>query len=52
MARKSILGEVVILNESARSAAEAAAGHPHAVFPTIYSELLRSTRARPLKVGD
>ena len=30
----------------------AAAGHPHAVFPTSYSELLRCTRARPLKVGD
>ena len=30
----------------------AAAGHPHAVFPTSYQELLKSTGARPLKVGD
>ena len=30
----------------------AAAGHPHAVFPTSYSELLKCTQARPLKVGD
>ena len=30
----------------------AAAGHPHAVFPTSYSELLRCTQARPLKVGN
>ena len=30
----------------------AAAGHPHAVFPTNYEELIKSTKARPLKVGD
>ncbi len=30
----------------------AAAGHPHAVFPTSFSELLTCTQARPLKVGD
>jgi prolyl-tRNA editing enzyme YbaK/EbsC (Cys-tRNA(Pro) deacylase) len=30
----------------------AAAGHPHAVFPTSYDELLRCTGARPMKVGE
>lgn len=30
----------------------AAAGHPHAVFPTSFQELLESTGATPLKVGD
>lgn len=29
----------------------AAAGHPHTVFPTTYSELLSATGARPLVVG-
>jgi prolyl-tRNA editing enzyme YbaK/EbsC (Cys-tRNA(Pro) deacylase) len=30
----------------------AAAGHPHAVFPTTYSELLKYTRAKAMVVGD
>ncbi len=30
----------------------AAAGHPHSVFPTTFSELIRMTGAKPLKVGD
>ena len=30
----------------------AAAGHPHAVFPTTYSELLKYTFARAMVVGD
>ena len=30
----------------------AAAGHPHAVFPTTYDELLKCTSARPLVVGE
>jgi len=30
----------------------AAAGHPHAVFPTSFSELQRATGATPAKVGD
>ena len=30
----------------------AAAGHPHAVFPTTYSELLKYTSARAMVVGD
>ena len=30
----------------------AAAGHPHAVFPTSYAELLTCTGAKPMVVGD
>jgi prolyl-tRNA editing enzyme YbaK/EbsC (Cys-tRNA(Pro) deacylase) len=30
----------------------AAAGHPHAVFPTTYKELLKSTSAKAMKVGE
>ena len=30
----------------------AAAGHPHAVFPTSYEELMKSTNAKAMKVGD
>ena len=30
----------------------AAAGHPHAVFPTTYTELLKSTGAQSMKVAD
>jgi prolyl-tRNA editing enzyme YbaK/EbsC (Cys-tRNA(Pro) deacylase) len=30
----------------------AAAGHPHAVYPTSYSELLECTGAKPMVVGD
>lgn len=30
----------------------AAAGHPHAVFPTSFSELQKATSARALVVGD
>ena len=30
----------------------AAAGHPHAVFPTTYTELLKNTFAREMVVGD
>ena len=30
----------------------AASGHPHAVFPTSYSELIAVTRATPMVVGD
>ena len=29
----------------------AAAGHPHAVFPTTYDELLRITGGQPAEVG-
>jgi len=30
----------------------AAAGHPHAVFPTTYNELLTSASDRSMKVGE
>ena len=30
----------------------AAAGHPHAVYPTTYAELISSTSAKPMVVGD
>jgi prolyl-tRNA editing enzyme YbaK/EbsC (Cys-tRNA(Pro) deacylase) len=30
----------------------AAAGHPHAVFPTTYDQLLHATHARAMSVGD
>ena len=30
----------------------AAAGHPHAVFPTSYTELIACTGAKPMVVGD
>ena len=30
----------------------AAAGHPHAVFPTNYAELITCTDAKPMVVGD
>ena len=30
----------------------AAGGHPHAVFPTTFAELISCTKARPMIVGD
>ena len=30
----------------------AAAGHPHAVYPTAFAELVRVTGATPMVVGD
>ncbi len=30
----------------------AASGHPHAVYPTSYAELIKCTRAQPMIVGD
>jgi prolyl-tRNA editing enzyme YbaK/EbsC (Cys-tRNA(Pro) deacylase) len=30
----------------------AAAGHPHAVYPTTYAELIECTSARPMNVGE
>ena len=30
----------------------AAAGHPHAVYPTTYDELIKCTGAQPMIVGD
>jgi len=45
--------EPVVLIDIALNAFDvvwAAAGHPHAVFPTSYAELLDATGARPVKV--
>jgi len=30
----------------------AASGHPHAVYPTSFEELIQCTRAKPMVVGD
>ena len=30
----------------------AAAGHPHAVYPTTYAELIKCTGAQPMNVGE
>ena len=30
----------------------AAAGHPHAVYPTSFSELIKCTNAKPMVAGD
>ena len=30
----------------------AAAGHPHAVYPTTFAELVKATSAQPMVVGD
>jgi prolyl-tRNA editing enzyme YbaK/EbsC (Cys-tRNA(Pro) deacylase) len=30
----------------------AASGHPHAVYPTTYAELITCTGAQPMVVGD
>ena len=30
----------------------AASGHPHAVYPTTYAELITCTSAQPMVVGD
>ena len=47
--------EPVVLIDIALNSFEviwAAAGHPHAVFPTSFAELLECTGAKALKVGD
>jgi prolyl-tRNA editing enzyme YbaK/EbsC (Cys-tRNA(Pro) deacylase) len=45
---------VVLIDEALADydAVWAAGGHPHAVFPTSYDELVRLTGARPVRVGD
>ena len=44
----------IIIDEALKDYEEiwAAAGHPHTVFPTTYSELQKVTNAQPMKVGD
>ena len=46
--------KIVIIDQSLNDyeVVWAAAGHPHAVFPTTYDELLKCTSARPLVVGE
>ena len=45
--------EIILIDEalSEYDVIWAAAGHPHAVFPTTYLQLMRSTSAQPKKVG-
>jgi prolyl-tRNA editing enzyme YbaK/EbsC (Cys-tRNA(Pro) deacylase) len=46
--------EIILIDEalSDYDVVWAAAGHPHAVFPTTYEELIKSTNAQAMKVGD
>ena len=46
--------EIILIDEALNDydIVWAAAGHPHAVFPTTYSELIQCTSAQPMVVGD
>ena len=46
--------EIILIDEALNNydIVWAAAGHPHAVFPTTYSELIQCTGAQPMIVGD
>ena len=46
--------EVILIDEalSDYDVVWAAAGHPHAVYPTTYDELITCTGAKPMVVGD
>ena len=46
--------EIILIDEALNDydIVWAAAGHPHAVFPTTYSELIQCTGAQPKIVGD
>ena len=46
--------EIILIDEALNDydVVSAAAGHPHAVFPTTYSELIRITGAQPMFVGE
>lgn len=46
--------EIILIDEALNEheVAWAAAGHPHAVYPTTYAELIACTGARPMVVGD
>ena len=45
--------EIILIDEALNDyeIVWAAAGHPHAVFPTTYSELIQCTGAQPMVVG-
>ena len=46
--------EIILIDEALNDydAVWAAAGHPHAVYPTSFAELLECTGAKPMVVGD
>ena len=46
--------EIILIDEALNDyeVIWAAAGHPHAVYPTTYAELIKCTDAKPMVVGD
>lgn len=46
--------EIILIDEALNDydVVWAAAGHPHAVYPTTYPELIQCTGATPMTVGD
>ena len=46
--------EIILIDEALNDydVAWAAAGHPHAVYPTTYDELIQCTGVQPMIVGD
>ena len=46
--------EIILIDEALNDydIVWAAAGHPHAVYPTTYDELIQCTGAQPMIVGD
>ena len=46
--------EIILIDEALNEyeVVWAAAGHPHAVYPTTYAELIQCTGAEPMVVGD
>ena len=46
--------EIILIDEALNDydIVWAAAGHPHAVYPTTYAELIQCTGAQPMIVGD
>jgi len=46
--------EIILIDEALNDydVVWAAAGHPHAVYPTSYAELIRCTTAQPMIVGE
>ena len=46
--------EIILIDEALKQyeVVWAAAGHPHAVYPTTFSELIKCTNGQPMIVGD
>jgi prolyl-tRNA editing enzyme YbaK/EbsC (Cys-tRNA(Pro) deacylase) len=46
--------EIILIDEALNDydVVWAAAGHPHAVYPTTYNELINCTGAKPMVVGE